>query len=607
MPDLPSGSDDIIKGFFDQIPDRMMAAEEAMNFVLGRMVTSVHDIMSDGFGDKLKDDLQKKVDALQSPLQMMMEQARDAIKVVSGAEEMKLKLYNTYEQIRLKEFDKNAEKEKEMMKAALEFRQMKLQDSYKGQKGAQDKLLELQKEFNADMEALEKKSKKDRLKLQLSADVSGGDIGASFKLAGLEMMTNLQKGMMGIGAWAIKTGIEQTLETSMAVGKVTAARANATGQIGGKPDIGLGGSEYNTITSGVSPVLATHTERLAMAAKIYSEAPRLIGESAESFRGLTGYLGNFGISIDKSSELLIAANRDLGFSAGDLTDTYGKAAMASRELGLSVMNTAELSMEMVGSLRLVGLGTRESIAIMKAMPKMTDMGTVTASDLQAYSKAVGQFLGNLSPSMISGMSMFLNGGGMPMGEDLNKAAKSAPQMMAQMYTRLKDQMGGMVDPKVFAEQFTSMMGINIPKGMAGMGAFDKFATALPSELEGIFKDMGEKFKPSEQLISEGNATLATIAGTMKAIDNVLKELFTPLATSLGPLVKTLAGVLNIFGGGNLTHIAGAAATGAGIGSMFGPGGALIGAGSLVAGELMFGGDGATPGPGNTNVGQGVRG
>ena len=245
---------------------------------------------------------------------------------------------------------------------------------------------------------------------------------------------------------------------------------------------------------------------------------------------------------------------------------------------MSVNETAELMLNMTGSLRNAGLGMKESAAIINSIPDRGIFGAVSPEDMKQYASSLGNFVGEMTPSKIAGITMFMKGGGIPTSAGLREGAANMPQMLSQMYSQLRSQVGGTVPNEVIAEQFTKSMGLGGFQTLRATGIFNSMMDNLGKiDMEGfVDKLQKEGIRPLEENVSKGIESLQNMRDILKRIQTILENTLGPIGEVIGPLGRWATSAMNV-GGGALGNIARATGVGALAGAPIAGVGALPGA------------------------------
>ena len=583
---MPEGGELELERFSSELSERLRALDSNVFLAMSNLVEETGDILKEGFGDKLLKTLEDGVSKLRTPWEKAMAEAEKAnIKTLKEAGELRLSLFTSVEQRKFIKLDQHLKEEENLLEKSYNIQRGMLKARADRGENIDAQIGELTKEHEETLTALHEKGQKERLKLTWSglAEITGAFKGA-FRF-------------LGVGAIAT-TALLQSLEYVPARAKLEAARMQA---FGGAP-----GTMPTTMFAGMPAGLIGPIEKMQLMAKVFTQAPRLINETAESTQKFVGFMGNLGFTVDQSMEMLIEAQRNLGFTSSDLVDTFSLASGINKKYGVSVGEAADLSLKMVSSLRMMGMGTRDAIAIINTIPTITKLGIVSPQEMQGYATAISSFIGGMGPSQLGGIMMYLRGGGLPTADQLTGGAGRAPQMMGELYQRIRGQFGPEASNMrlYIAEGFAKGMGISGFQTVKATQILDDMMKNMKSmDTDSVLKELEKNsIVPTEKAVQDGLKTLSLMHGTMGNIETILKETLVPIATIVNSIAGPISRLMVAMGGGG--NILGGAGVGAGAGFlMAGPAGivpgALIGTALSTAGELTR----STTIPGKPGVGQ----
>ena len=349
----------------------------------------------------------------------------------------------------------------------------------------------------------------------------------------------LAKGIPEIAALASVAGLlKMTMDTVL--GNVT-AEANlraATHQAGGTQLLGVAGG----IPAGImSPI-----ERMQYESKLMTIAPGL-RENVSSITKFTGYMGYFGLNVEQSGKLLMESYNKQGLGSKQLMDIYRISNALNVDLGMSAADVNDTMLEMVDSLRRVGMSSKDATALLKAMPTKDELGMVSVEDMKALAKGVSGFLGSMKPSTMAGLMMFTHGGGLPTTNELFKA--NPGELLTETYGKVKSGFGGRAeDMKAYiSEGFMKSMGVGVRSDLKGTIDFDKMITTFKSTQAIADELIAKGQADTDTMVDKGLKILTEQKGLLEIITNVMTEFMMPLARTMAPVLRKTEELASAFG------------------------------------------------------------
>ena len=536
----------IIENSAEDIKDTAM-------YVLGDMVQRSVDVLKEGFGDKLYNDLLNNARKYrESSEQVELRYAQN----IKKAEELRLSLFANAEGRRVIALNKSLKAQEDALNEGYKNQMAIFEESRKKGEHTRKEEAAFKKKHEEALTELTKQGQEERKKIASEE---------SAKIPGLAELKTAFAGVSKMFSFAavLVTAITQSFDYSKASAGLGAARMQALG--------GAGGNLPTNMFSGMPAGLMSPVEKMQLMSKIFTEAPRLINETAESTHKFVGYMGLFGLNVEESSKILIDAQRSLGYNSGDLIGTFQLASGMNKKYGISVGENAGIIRDMTGSLRMMGLGAKEAAAIMNAIPTQNELGKITATELHQYTSAMADLIGGMAPSKMAGIMAFMKGGGIPTSAEMIGGGVGMPGMVGKLYERIRGGFGGKAEDNklLIAEAFTKNMGIQIPINEKTMLTMDEILRNMPTNVDDIIKQLAAKdIKPMNDRIKEGMQTLTNMHGTLENIENILKTTLVPIAAVANTATMGLGKLLTSSASGNLV---GSTVVGAAIGAPFGLG------------------------------------
>ena len=569
------------KSMADNLPEGANTIGPILNSLMSRLAGEAGTVAASTFADRwsaIVEDELKKNRSTSAALQA------DALKFVNiriDAEKLRTQVTMTEERRRYNEFKKNLEEQQRLLEDDTRMRERLVRENAHLYKNVEEEITKIKKENIDARKKMDRDAESTSKRLGREAGVSEGSPGA-ITMSGLGEIGSTLKGLFRFLTVAniAMSGFNQIL----AQPKAEAALFGARNQVFG----GAGGSIPSTMFGGLPGGLMGPIEQQQRTAQILTAAPRLISDIGLPFTRLISYMGNFGLSIKDTTDLLVTAQNNLNMSSEDLIDVFTASSGINKKYGLSVYESADLTMKMVGSLRMMGMGTKDAIAIMSSIPDMTKLGKVSPEEMKGYGTAMAGFIGSMSPSTLGGIMMYLKGGGMPTSDQLMRGAKDAPKMIGELYQSVKGNFGSEASNMrlYIAEGFTKGMGISGFQSMKATSVVDEMLKNMKDmSSENIYAALKEQgIIPNERAMEEGMKNLGKMTDNLEKIKNILETAIMPMSNIIGPALSGIAGFLGKLGG--LGDILGGTAVGAAAGSAFGPWGTAIGGATGFAGTAL---------------------
>lgn len=574
--------DDFLKDIANKLPAGAKNVEDVLTRIMVNASKIAGDISAAEFSRVWSEEMDKKLSREDKVKNKLKENFVSFFNIANDAEKLRTQVTITEERRRYNEFEKNLAEQRKLLEEDTKRRSELIKANATHYKNAEEEITKVTQRNIEARAALDKQAAKEGKLLESQANASEGWRGKLGSLGEASGIMGALKSTFSMLATAnvAMIAVQQTLAYPQAQAGLRGAQAN------------IGGGKLSGIFDNMPAGLTGPIERMQMMQSIFTQAPRLITETSESTRKFVGYMGYFGLSMKDSTDILIAANRNLNMSSEDVMDTFKLASSINKKYGLSVTETADLTLKMVNSLKMMGMGSKEAIGIMQAIPEFAKLGgKIPSAEIKGYAEAMSGFIGSMTPSKLGGMMMYLKGGGLPSSDLLEENAKNAPQMLGEMYEKIKGQFGGDASNMrlYIAEGFTQSMGLSGFQGMKASGIIDNMMKNMESlDMENIYSKLkSEGISTSEQIAEDGLKNLVDMNGYLKSIDNILKDTLAPLGMALGGISKGLGAVSDTGGFGRVmaSTVAGGAIGSIipGVGTAWGAGTGFV---SGIAQELM---------------------
>jgi hypothetical protein len=313
------------------------------------------------------------------------------------------------------------------------------------------------------------------------------------------------------------------------------------------------GTTQNFINKSIRPfgnlILASDIE-MAGFLHTLSDAPAILREvssaGGQNLKSLVGALGYFGVSAEDTVKLIAEANNRYGLSVKSATQVLRTASVIAQKTNINFKDAFNGILNLNQALRGFTTDAQASIDILAASVAPLEALDFSPQEIQKFTQSFANFLGNLNPSRLAGISAFVTGGGLPQSrKELLDTAK--PETFFKFAQKIVGGFEKGSAQRTFAvESLAKQFGIGdgtIRSTAALEDIIDQFGNNT-TELTRAFADFRKNFKLPEDKFKDiqqkGFTTLIEIRTPLQNIEKAVIKVVQDWSSIFIPFINRLS-------------------------------------------------------------------